>query len=93
MNLYEQNKGYLITRYKSLYKADSNKIVSGMSKNDLVNLIISTMTIKDLELHEQANIHSHLTALRVPSGWLYQYYNEAGEVITATFVSYSSSFV
>jgi hypothetical protein len=92
MTLHEQTKEYLMKRYKSLMKADQNKLLSELSKNQLVHLVQNTMGLRDLALHEHACVHDYLTALRVPDGWVYQYYNEAGEVTSAVFVPYSSSF-
>ena len=93
MNLHEQTKGYLMTRYKSLLMAEKHKLLSNLSKNQLVHLIQNTMTLRDLELHEVAIINPYINAMRVPKGWIYQYYNEAGEIISAVFVPYSGSYI
>lgn len=47
-----------------------------------------------IKLHERATISPGITALRVPGGWIYEYWNAInGQRYHAIFVPYSNEFM
>lgn len=55
---------------------------------------ITLKHLKSLKLHETIEIETNLHVIRVPSGWIYVFYNEStngnGRIATTTFVPQSN---
>ena len=55
---------------------------------------ITLERLKSLKLHETIEIETNLHVIRVPSGWIYVFYNEVrdgrGRIATTTFVPQSN---